>query len=80
LVCDMNFSAGDETKSFETFCPLGPWIETDFNPMDCRVRCRLSGQTLQDGRTSLMIFSIPFLAEVEIDGIGTLRNPVTAEG
>ncbi|MDD4890533.1 MAG: fumarylacetoacetate hydrolase family protein [Phycisphaerae bacterium] len=43
-------------KSFDTFCPLGPWIETDLDPSDLRVRLILNGQVMQDGRTSQMLF------------------------
>ncbi|MBM4141995.1 MAG: DUF2437 domain-containing protein [Lentisphaerae bacterium] len=105
-------------KSFETFCPIGPWLETELNPLNVRVQGRLNGQTMQDAATSLMIFSIPFLIsylsrgmtllpgtllltgtpagvgfarkppvylkpgdvfEVEVEGVGVLRNPIRAE-
>lgn len=46
-------------KGFDTFCPLGPWIETDFDPADARVRTVLGGETKQDGRTSDMVFTVP---------------------
>jgi 2-keto-4-pentenoate hydratase/2-oxohepta-3-ene-1,7-dioic acid hydratase in catechol pathway len=45
-------------KGFDTFCPVGPWIDTNFDPTDCRVRCLVNGQTRQDSRTSLMIYPI----------------------
>jgi 2-keto-4-pentenoate hydratase/2-oxohepta-3-ene-1,7-dioic acid hydratase in catechol pathway len=48
-------------KSFDTFCPLGPWIETDLDPADVAVRGRLNGETMQESSTACMIFSIPFL-------------------
>ncbi|MCG3178453.1 MAG: putative protein YisK [Phycisphaerae bacterium] len=48
-------------KSFDTFCPLGPWIETELDPSDLAVRFLLNGQTMQDGRTSQMIFPPAFL-------------------
>ena len=44
-------------KSFTTFCPLGPWLETELNPNDLRIRLLLNGRTMQDGRTSDMIFN-----------------------
>ena len=44
-------------KSFDTFCPLGPWIETDLDPDGTGVSSRLNGQTMQDGHTRDMIFS-----------------------
>ena len=45
-------------KAADQFCPLGPWLETDFNPADVRVQLRVNGQTRQDGRTSHMIFNV----------------------
>jgi len=44
-------------KSFDTFAPLGPWIETELNPDDVAVRCRLNDNLMQDARTSDMLFS-----------------------
>ena len=47
-------------KSFDTFCPLGPWIETQVeNPDNLQIRTLVNGQVRQDGNTSDMIFS-PF--------------------
>ena len=43
-------------KSFDTFCPLGPWIETDLNPNDLGIRLLLNGKVMQDSRTSQMLF------------------------
>jgi 2-keto-4-pentenoate hydratase/2-oxohepta-3-ene-1,7-dioic acid hydratase in catechol pathway len=43
-------------KSFDTFGPLGPWIETDLDPSDLAVRLTVNDKRLQDGRTSQMIF------------------------
>ncbi|MFW6278833.1 MAG: fumarylacetoacetate hydrolase family protein [Bacillota bacterium] len=43
-------------KSFDTFCPLGPWMETEVNPDDLRVKSILNDQVMQDSRTSDMIF------------------------
>lgn len=95
-------------KSFDTFCPVGPWIETELNPLNLVVKTRVNGVEKQSGRTADMAFSVPFLiryianimtlwagdlivtgtpagvsqlkhgdvVEVEIDGIGTLRNGV----
>jgi 2-keto-4-pentenoate hydratase/2-oxohepta-3-ene-1,7-dioic acid hydratase in catechol pathway len=95
-------------KSFDTFCPISPFIETDLDASDVRVTTRVNGVVKQDGRTSQMVFPVPFLiryisnqmtlkagdviatgtpsgvsklnegdvCEVEIEGIGVLRNPV----
>ncbi|HKQ99909.1 MAG TPA: fumarylacetoacetate hydrolase family protein [Pyrinomonadaceae bacterium] len=100
-------------KSFDTFCPVGPFIVTDIDPADIYVATRVNGETRQRARTSAMSFSVPYLlryisnvmtllpgdliatgtpagvsrlnpgdvVEVEVEGIGTLRNPVaTREG
>ena len=96
-------------KSFDTFCPIGPWIETELDVSDAAVICRVNGEVKQTGRTSQMVFPVGFLiryisrqmtlkagdviatgtpsgvskltagdvCEVEIEGIGTLRNTVS---
>lgn len=43
-------------KSFDGFCPLGPWIETDLDPSDLGVACRVNGETRQAARTSQVAF------------------------
>jgi 2-keto-4-pentenoate hydratase/2-oxohepta-3-ene-1,7-dioic acid hydratase in catechol pathway len=47
------------SKSFDTFCPLGPWIETELDPSDLAVTTTLGGQVRQAGRTSQMAFDVP---------------------
>ena len=117
---DCQFADGQwaRGKSFDTFAPLGPWIETELDPGNVRVQGRLNGNIHQDANTSLLIFNIPYLIsylsqavtlrpgtvlltgtpagcgfalkppvylkpgdvyDVEIQGIGTLSNPVIAE-
>jgi 2-keto-4-pentenoate hydratase/2-oxohepta-3-ene-1,7-dioic acid hydratase in catechol pathway len=105
-------------KSFDTFAPLGPWIETEMDPNNAGIRTRLNGKVMQDWNTNDMIFNCRELishlsqamtllpgtvimtgtpsgvgfarkppvflrpgdvVEIEIDGIGVLRNPVVAE-
>jgi len=95
-------------KSFDTFCPLGPWIVTNVCPDDLAIQCRVNGVLRQDSRTSQLVFGVPALVsfisqvmtllpgdvvltgtpagigplapgdvvEVEIEGVGVLRNPV----
>jgi len=100
-------------KSFDTFCPLGPWIVTHLRPEDIGdlgITCRVNGAMKQMGSTRDMIFSPARLiahitaamtlmpgdlimtgtpagvsplkagdiVEVEVEGIGVLRNPVAA--
>jgi 2-keto-4-pentenoate hydratase/2-oxohepta-3-ene-1,7-dioic acid hydratase in catechol pathway len=46
------------SKGFDTFCPLGPWIETDFNPADAMITCHVNGVLRQMASTRDMIFHI----------------------
>ena len=59
---DRQFARG---KGFDTFCPLGPWIETELDWRDVAVACRVTrageSSLRQDGRTSLMMFDVPTL-------------------
>jgi 2-keto-4-pentenoate hydratase/2-oxohepta-3-ene-1,7-dioic acid hydratase in catechol pathway len=48
-------------KGFDSFCPLGPWIETELDVSDLRVQTFLNGDLQQDGRTSDLIFDVPTL-------------------
>ena len=48
-------------KSYDSFCPLGPWVETVLDPSDLRVTATVNGETRQDGRTSQMVHRIPEL-------------------
>jgi 2-keto-4-pentenoate hydratase/2-oxohepta-3-ene-1,7-dioic acid hydratase in catechol pathway len=43
-------------KGFDSFCPLGPWIETDLDPADLEVRCEVNEEVRQLGRTKDMVF------------------------
>ncbi|MFG1794950.1 fumarylacetoacetate hydrolase family protein [Nocardia sp. NPDC049149] len=96
-------------KSADTFCPLGPWIETEVaDPAALRITTRLGGKVVQQASTADMVFGIGELlafvtrwitlepgdvlltgspagvgsmvpgdvVEVELSGIGTLRNRV----
>jgi len=45
------------SKGFDTFCPLGPWIETEFDPADAMITCTVSGQMRQMGSTRDMVFT-----------------------
>ncbi|GAA1927451.1 fumarylacetoacetate hydrolase family protein [Nocardioides marmoribigeumensis] len=48
-------------KGFDSFCPLGPWIETDLDPSDLRVQTYLNGDLKQDGTTRDLVFDVPTL-------------------
>jgi len=45
-------------KSFDTFCPIGPWIETELDPADLALETLLNGVTKQKSRTSQLVFPI----------------------
>lgn len=55
---DVQFTRG---KGFDTFCPIGPHIETDLDPANLQVETRVNGAVRQSGDTSLMIYPVPFL-------------------
>jgi 2-keto-4-pentenoate hydratase/2-oxohepta-3-ene-1,7-dioic acid hydratase in catechol pathway len=64
---DLQRSDGQFTraKGFDSFCPLGPWIETDLDPHAFtegrRVQTFLNGDVVQDGTTADMVFDVPAL-------------------
>ena len=98
-------------KSADTFSPAGPFIETDMDPHNVRLICRINGKEVQSESTTYLIFDIPTIieftskyvtlepgdmiytgtpgepgemkdgdvCEVEIEGIGTLSNPIKLE-
>lgn len=45
-------------KSFDTFCPLGPWIETELDPAALKIESRLNGEVMQSSSTADMIFGV----------------------
>jgi len=55
---DVQFTRG---KSFDTFCPVGPWIETNIDPNNVAVETRLNGEVKQKGNTADMAFPVAFL-------------------
>lgn len=99
-------------KGFDTFCPLGPWIDTDFTPADQRIAATVAGEMKQDAKLSEMVFDVPTIIEfvtsvmtllpgdviltgtpsgigpmvaggdvvITIEGLGSLRNKVSARG
>jgi 2-keto-4-pentenoate hydratase/2-oxohepta-3-ene-1,7-dioic acid hydratase in catechol pathway len=60
---DLQRSDGQWTraKGFDSFCPLGPWIETELDPADLRLRTELDGQVKQDARTSALVHDVATL-------------------
>jgi len=67
-------------KGFDTFCPLGPWIETDFDPSSVRVRTALNGEIKQDGNTSDMVFDVPAILQYVTSFMTLLPGDVVLTG
>jgi len=72
----------DLGKSFDTFCPMGPWIVTAdaFDPAKSRVRTWVNGELRQDALTADMIFDVPTLIETCSRGITLYPGDVIATG
>ena len=62
---DLQLKDGQWTraKGFDGFCPLGPWIETEFDPTDVALECRVNGEVRQAARTSDLAFGPAALVE-----------------
>ncbi len=58
-------------KGFDTFCPIGPWIETAIDASDLALTAEVDGELKQDGRTSDLVHKIPELVEF-VSGVMTL--------
>jgi 2-keto-4-pentenoate hydratase/2-oxohepta-3-ene-1,7-dioic acid hydratase in catechol pathway len=60
---DYQYGDGQWTrgKGFDTFCPLGPWIETDVDADNLRIRSRVNGEVRQDASTKDLVFGPAFL-------------------
>ena len=78
----MRHGQWDLGKSFDTFCPMGPWLVTpdEMDGTDTRVRCWVNGELRQDARTTDLIFDIPTLIETCSRGITLLPGDVIATG
>jgi 2-keto-4-pentenoate hydratase/2-oxohepta-3-ene-1,7-dioic acid hydratase in catechol pathway len=78
----MRHQQWDMGKSFDTFCPMGPWIATadEFDGTKTRVRCWVNGELRQEGPTENMIFDIPTLIETISRGITLYPGDVIATG
>lgn len=78
----MRHQQWDLGKSFDTFCPMGPWLVTadEFDGLTAHVRCWVNGELRQDGHASHMIFDIPTLIETCSRGITLLPGDIIATG
>lgn len=67
-------------KGFDTFCPLGPWIETAADPSDLRLTTRLNGAVKQDSRTSLLLHEVTALVSYVSEVMTLLPGDVLLTG
>jgi 2-keto-4-pentenoate hydratase/2-oxohepta-3-ene-1,7-dioic acid hydratase in catechol pathway len=79
---DIQKSDGQWTrgKSFDTFCPLGPWIDTDFQPMGQRITASVNGELKQDAKLSDMVFDIPTIVNFVSSAMTLLPGDVILTG
>jgi len=78
----MRHQQWDLGKSFDTFCPMGPWVVTadSFDGLNAQVKCWVNGELRQDGNASHMIFDIPTLIETCSRGITLQPGDIIATG
>ena len=74
---DVQFTRG---KSFDTFCPIGPYMETELDVADISVVTRVNGTIKQDGRTSQMVFPVDVLIRYISNMMTLLPGDVIATG
>ncbi|HQG17864.1 MAG TPA: fumarylacetoacetate hydrolase family protein [Ornithinibacter sp.] len=67
-------------KGFDTFCPLGPWIETDLDPGAQRIVTMLDGAIVQDGPTSDMVHDVASLVAFASEAFTLLPGDVILTG
>ena len=67
-------------KGFDTFCPIGPHIETHLDPSDVLVETHVNGARRQSGSTSLMIYPVAFLVRYISRMMTLLPGDVIATG
>lgn len=78
----MRHQQWDLGKSFDTFCPMGPWAITAdaFNAADTRVQCWVNDELRQEGQTRDLIFDLPTLIETCSRGITLYPGDIIATG
>jgi len=67
-------------KSFDTFCPIGPCIETELDTADLKVRAVLNGKTVQESSTRELIFNVPKIVELISQVMTLLPGDIIATG
>jgi 2-keto-4-pentenoate hydratase/2-oxohepta-3-ene-1,7-dioic acid hydratase in catechol pathway len=59
-------------KGFDSFAPIGPWVESELDPSNLKIQTILNGKVVQDSNTSNLIFNVPTLVAF-ISGVMTLE-------
>ena len=80
---DAQFANGGQWcrgKSFDTFCPLGPIVETDLDPTNLRIIQRLNGEVMQEDTTASMLFSVAEIVSYISRGMTLLPGTVILTG
>ena len=68
------------SKGFDTFCPLGPWIETDFDPKGKQVESRINGELRQHAITDDMLHGVEKIVSYVSENITLLPGDVILTG
>lgn len=68
------------SKSFDTFCPLGPWLETDWVPVEQRIWSEISGQVVQDASVDQMIHGVAEIVSYVSQNMTLLPGDVILTG
>ena len=68
------------SKGFDTFCPLGPWIETDFESKNKTVQSRINGETRQYAKTNDMLAGVERLVAYVSENVTLMPGDVILTG
>lgn len=79
---DLQFNDGQwaRSKAFDTFCPLGPWVETEFLPDGQFVESRINGETRQSVSISEMVHKIPLIVSYVSKNMTLLPGDIILTG
>ena len=68
------------SKGFDTFCPVGPWVETDWRPAGQRIHSSVDGETRQDDHLTSMIFDVPTIISFVSHNMTLLAGDIILTG
>jgi 2-keto-4-pentenoate hydratase/2-oxohepta-3-ene-1,7-dioic acid hydratase in catechol pathway len=79
---DLQFGDGQwaRSKAFDTFCPLGPWVETEFVPDGQVIESRINGEVRQNVAISEMVHKIPFIISYVSKNMSLLPGDIILTG